>query len=915
MPALSNEFAIEEPILSDEFETVQEIGTKEFPIPSAEEEALEKVPILQTAADIATVAQPQIGIPAKLVMTLSDRLGQLGLENLQKKYPNHPILTTLATLLLSGGAALGGTKLGQLSKSAVRGAGPRIDPEDFPSLEGELAKADDSLGPTIFQKKGITGEGGAATIEMEEVGRNLPTPPGFKPEGLAPKAPEKLVGEALDLRLRERTSEYFKQYSSFPEEKEILFKRSKSRATVEDRIPRFVDSIAKSLGEYPEEIRTDIWKALDNPNLDKELPSEVLRDVKQLRRNMLMFAKGLESRGLLPEGTVDENKLSGYVHYMYAKHILGDDRPIIINKLGRLDLSETLKRNPDLSEEILQELERVEDAAIAVPTGMAKSLTDMANYDWQSYLSSVKGAVLGDPKEVVKAYGRIPPGYKIMPQSKRYGNMAGKVVHSTVVDDITPIESLRLAYSSNNKIIKNLADFERRGMTVFKTLKVPLNLPTAARNIISVMIQMAMPKHGSLSAIPKDLAGSLKSMVSQDALYAEARRNGLFRSNFTMSELKDLYSRVIGVEESGFDKFMEMVTDSVFVQYYGKIDDVAKHAIYTRLRKKGISQVEALYEAQKWGMDYSLAPKSIKEIRTHAIPFVSYSYKVAPLILETMKTKPWFIPAITSIGLGSEYAAQSINSMTDEQWKSMKASLPGYIQKHKTFAVLPYKDEKGSFKWIEYNYFLPWGQWMDVLSDINQKEWGELKKDFPLFNPITAVTNNLSTILSKDPPIDPFTERPIFNPLDSKADQWAKTMEYIINQWSPKMLQRFGALGTTLGDRTDKWGRETTDAEAAVKWIGVNITKTSPSQVKALRERRLKELNVDLNKILKDPTVDIKTKRESSKRFIEKKREIVQGPKSKGMIQDLMEFLYMPLSKKAAKYLEESEFNDEFEEE
>jgi len=61
-------------------------------------------------------------------------------------------------------------------------------------------------------------------------------------------------------------------------------------------------------------------------------------------------------------------------------------------------------------------------------------------------------------------------------------------------------------------------------------------------------------------------------------------------------------------------------------KYYGKIDDVSKFAIYKQMRTDGADHAEALLEAMKWGMDYSLTSRSVKGFRQTVTSFLSYQY-------------------------------------------------------------------------------------------------------------------------------------------------------------------------------------------------------------------------------------------------------------------------------------------------
>ena len=78
-------------------------------------------------------------------------------------------------------------------------------------------------------------------------------------------------------------------------------------------------------------------------------------------------------------------------------------------------------------------------------------------------------------------------------------------------------------------------------------------------------------------------------------------------------------------------------------KFYGKIEDVFKLAKYIEQTEMEMPHEVAVHEAQKWGMDYSLAPPVIKYLRRHLLPFATYSYKITSLMAEAMVKRPWAV--------------------------------------------------------------------------------------------------------------------------------------------------------------------------------------------------------------------------------------------------------------------------------
>ena len=77
--------------------------------------------------------------------------------------------------------------------------------------------------------------------------------------------------------------------------------------------------------------------------------------------------------------------------------------------------------------------------------------------------------------------------------------------------------------------------------------------------------------------------------------------------------------------EPGGSYFKILTAVKKLARYYGKIDDINKHAIFVQMRKSGHTVDESVLEAMKWGMDYSLASRSVKHLTKHLVPFLDDS--------------------------------------------------------------------------------------------------------------------------------------------------------------------------------------------------------------------------------------------------------------------------------------------------
>ena len=85
------------------------------------------------------------------------------------------------------------------------------------------------------------------------------------------------------------------------------------------------------------------------------------------------------------------------------------------------------------------------------------------------------------------------------------------------------------------------------------------------------------------------------------------------------------------------------------------------------------SMDEAAAEAEKWLFDYSNPLPSVKYLRKSAFgaPFLSYPSFVAPLLIETILTRPWkFIPHIL-FGEAMIMGFKSVYDISDEEFDAL----------------------------------------------------------------------------------------------------------------------------------------------------------------------------------------------------------------------------------------------------
>ena len=520
--------------------------------------------------------------------------------------------------------------------------------------------------------------------------------------------------------------------------------------------------------------------------------------------------------------------------------------------------------------------------------------------------------------------GQTLDDYTLMPKGKTgkvkdWGALSNRIIVTAVADDILPL-TIKEAGSEDRaaKLYAQLAKWNAISLMMFKAGKVALNFPTAFRNIISNFLQNNL-RGRPLPLVFSDYALAIKSYIAKDQYYQEAIESGLFQGNWNIAELNDVLRqyKYLAINKKAYSNiyaFMGWMGEQT--KYYGKIDELAKLSIYRQLREKGhldkfglgmgdqiATKAEALFISNKYGMDYSVAARSIKQLRRQFIPFATYQYKVLPLIAESMATRPWIMAKwiwfigvpFTNMSL-AQTMAKTLMGIDEDEWERLMRQLPEFIAREKTFAPVPWRSADGRMMWFDATYFMPWGTWQAIFTDMSQAEISHHADTLGIGNPFLTAFTALKTWKRGRPPVDPFTKQEIWNNVDPFEIKFLKMFSWLQNLVAPGIFEnilvpghqeRQGALGRTktiMINRLvtgkpfrDKWGRQW-GAEQLGRWFGFNLQIISAEQGISIKKARLALLKSDLRKRLRTPSVrgNPRKRERAIKIFQKKARKIMR---------------------------------------
>lgn len=437
----------------------------------------------------------------------------------------------------------------------------------------------------------------------------------------------------------------------------------------------------------------------------------------------------------------------------------------------------------------------------------------------------------------LEAQRDFPSQYKQVPDSKRYGALRGLWIDKSIYNDLLTSVGMQNPDPSWAEQLLGVGGYGTRATQMWKLGKIALNPPTQFRNIMSNVVLLNMGGV-PLYRIPDTLAKAFSAMRTNGEAWKVAQKYGITSSGFTANELYRFEHEFVDLaaKQGGkgaqvrriAQRFLEGAGD-----LYQGIESVFKTAyIIDAMERRGQSEAEAARGANHWLLDYSLVPPWVRYLRNSpfGIPFLSWTYKSLPRIIEAAATRPWVVGGWTfglAYGL-AEWFKSANDDMDDEDLKALMKTYPDYIRDKGNVYVLPFKDSAGRWQFVDFSYMLPWGQAQEAVNKSLKGEPGELVKTVGLFG---APLANLAVAALSN--IDPFTNRPITNKNDPPAQKVSDTLMYVWTLAAPPWATENG-FAKKIYDAAnmkpvDKAGNPgATMPQAITRFFGINIYGLDP---------------------------------------------------------------------------------------
>ena len=299
-----------------------------------------------------------------------------------------------------------------------------------------------------------------------------------------------------------------------------------------------------------------------------------------------------------------------------------------------------------------------------------------------------------------------------------------------------------------------------------------------------------------------------------------AAQTGIFAALQHASQLR--FPQAWDAAKAGRGGKTVAATAGALIDLYQSEDDVFRLAAWLAAKEGGATDLEAGKRARKSFLDYNINAPWINAMRKSAWPFLSFTYRAVPMLLETAARKPHKLMKLMALagGLNALGAMLAGGGAGDDDERKLlpeekAGSIWGMVPK---LIRMPWNDAHGSPVYLDIRRWIPVGDVLDV---------GQGHAAVPILpglmpgGPLVLMGE---VVLNRSA----FTGKPITLETDTPAQQAAKVGDFLYKSFAPNILglpntyASEGVVGSLTG-RTDAFGREMSTAQAMASSVGVKL--------------------------------------------------------------------------------------------
>ena len=513
------------------------------------------------------------------------------------------------------------------------------------------------------------------------------------------------------------------------------------------------------------------------------------------------------------------------------------------------------------------------------------------------YYNEPNRDVTGDTQGYGAAFKRVPRG-------KQYGMLSGRLVRSEIYDNVI---SSGFMLNLGDQAYVNIGSKGRKLTAIWKTIKVPLNPPTIARNTFSNAILIHLSGVPFYRVLPRMIEATREIVAYNNGDFANAKHyqemlaRGVKQSSFTDQELVAMqddmldFLKSVDAKDLGLFGWLKLNTWQRLAQkasnIYQGIEVVGKTAIAIDVMdRQGGSADDAFLRAQEYLFDYGDVPDVVRGLRQSplGIPFLTFQYKVLPVLAKTALRNPMRFAPYVALSYALPALFMNAFDIDDDEYDEIKASMPDYIRGNPGLIPLPARDAEGRLQFLDTSYLYPWGSFTNLINGAFVSGKKAVGAGSPLEQGIQL--KDISTTLGMfggpgwslydiSQNRDSFTERPIVNPTDplyikeaierpfydrgkiTDAMFWAAN-QYLLPGFLNTEYGAVSKINTALkGDKKPNGVSPDTLNQSIFRMIGLNAITLDQDQIflsLQYLDREESDIRTGINRLLRDQTLSRK---------------------------------------------------------
>lgn len=305
----------------------------------------------------------------------------------------------------------------------------------------------------------------------------------------------------------------------------------------------------------------------------------------------------------------------------------------------------------------------------------------------------------------------------------RWGALSGKYVREEIWRDINELEVL------------SRPNVWRKLLTSWKLMKTARSPVVHMNNVVSNFLFMDMA-----DVRMQDLHAGVRAFAEGEgnADYDEAFANGAFGGDAMTQEIRnnilkplldemtettgtvstDPVSRMdalgkVAQKIFGYAKW----ADGKMIDAYRMEDEIFRMASYMRRRSLGDTPKQAADFARQQFIDYDIRAPWVNMARNSVLPFISYTYRAAPLVAKAMAHHPWKLAKYAMIAQAVNMLGYMLTGDDDEdrERRSLRDTEQGYTWVGAPRMIrMPFNDQYGNPTFLDVRRWIPAGDIFDT---------------------------------------------------------------------------------------------------------------------------------------------------------------------------------------------------------